>query len=72
MIPRELLLDPPRELLLDPPRDFFFRVLTECRWYSVHIGISFFASYTKAVVHLGSAILGSIMDSALGSILLQV
>ena len=42
----------------------FFRVLTECRWYSVHIGISSFASYTKAVVHLGGFNPG--VDSAPG------
>ena len=34
-------------LVLGPHRDFFFRVLTECRWYSVHIGISSFGSYTQ-------------------------
>ena len=64
----------PRKLLLGPHRDFFFRVLTGCRWYSAHIGILFFRVLKKAVVHLGSVLLDSaLLDSALlGSILLQV
>ena len=37
----------PRELLLGPHRGFFFRVLTECCWYSVHIGILFLSRPIK-------------------------
>ena len=40
-------------LVLGPHRDFFFRVLTECRWYSVHIGILFFRVLHKSCGSFG-------------------